>query len=338
MPPRKSDAAARKSDAGAAAPAAVTDEARPTTATSQAPSLAELVGTADPLEQRGAADARPATAEKEKEPSKPRNSDAVTIEDLNMPRSIITRLAKGVLPPNTQIQGSAITGMSKSATVFISHLANAANNITTNAGKKTIMPADVFAALDDIEFGFMREQLEAEFAKFNHIQTSKRSDYRKRVAAAKKGADATGGDDGDDADVSAMGADGDVSLAAESSPAGKAAAANKAKGRDVPPQAKKAKRAHETGSGKGGKANGSGAIAGDETDNNATEADEEDVEMAEEEEEEGHEQEDEEEEEEEDDEEEEEGDEEEEEGDEDEMEEREDAADDDEALDSDGSE
>lgn len=42
-----------------------------------------------------------------------------------MPRSIITRLAKGVLPPNTQIQGSAITGMSKSATVFISHLANA---------------------------------------------------------------------------------------------------------------------------------------------------------------------------------------------------------------------
>lgn len=39
-----------------------------------------------------------------------------------------------------------------------------ANTLTTNAGKKTIMPADVFAALDDIEFGFMREQLEAEFA------------------------------------------------------------------------------------------------------------------------------------------------------------------------------
>lgn len=33
-----------------------------------------------------------------------------------------------------------------------------------SGGKKTIMPADVFRALDDIEYGFMREKLEAEFA------------------------------------------------------------------------------------------------------------------------------------------------------------------------------
>jgi hypothetical protein len=33
-----------------------------------------------------------------------------------------------------------------------------------SAGKKTIMPADVFRALDDVEYGFMRERLEAEFA------------------------------------------------------------------------------------------------------------------------------------------------------------------------------
>jgi hypothetical protein len=32
------------------------------------------------------------------------------------------------------------------------------------SNKKTIMPADVFKALDDIEYGFMREKLEAEFA------------------------------------------------------------------------------------------------------------------------------------------------------------------------------
>ena len=35
------------------------------------------------------------------------------------------RLAKGVLPPNTQIQANAILAMSKSATVFINYLANA---------------------------------------------------------------------------------------------------------------------------------------------------------------------------------------------------------------------
>lgn len=33
-----------------------------------------------------------------------------------------------------------------------------------SGGKKTIMPADVFRALDDVEYGFMREKLEAEFA------------------------------------------------------------------------------------------------------------------------------------------------------------------------------
>jgi hypothetical protein len=39
-----------------------------------------------------------------------------------------------------------------------------ANEHTHNANKKTIMPADVFKALDDIEFGDFREALEAEFA------------------------------------------------------------------------------------------------------------------------------------------------------------------------------
>lgn len=39
-----------------------------------------------------------------------------------------------------------------------------ANEHTVSNGKKTIMPADVFAALEDTEFGFFRERLEAEYA------------------------------------------------------------------------------------------------------------------------------------------------------------------------------
>lgn len=41
---------------------------------------------------------------------------------------------------------------------------HSANEFTVSSGKKTIMPADVFKALDDIEYGFMRDKLEAEFA------------------------------------------------------------------------------------------------------------------------------------------------------------------------------
>lgn len=43
-------------------------------------------------------------------------------QDLNLPKSIVQRLAKGVLPPNTQIQKDALLAMSKGATVFVNYL------------------------------------------------------------------------------------------------------------------------------------------------------------------------------------------------------------------------
>jgi DNA polymerase epsilon subunit 3 len=39
-----------------------------------------------------------------------------------LPRSIVQRLAKGVLPANTQIHKDAVLAMSKSATVFVNYL------------------------------------------------------------------------------------------------------------------------------------------------------------------------------------------------------------------------
>ncbi|EFZ00113.1 histone-like transcription factor (CBF/NF-Y) family protein [Metarhizium robertsii] len=123
---------------------------------------------------------------------------AKVIQDLTLPKSIITRLAKGVLPPNTQIQANAILAMSKSATVFISYLASHANENTVNAGKKTVAPADVFKALDDVEFSFLKGPLEAEFARFSQIQTEKRTNYRQKARAKHDG---TGGDDTEMADT-----------------------------------------------------------------------------------------------------------------------------------------
>ncbi|KAI1079553.1 histone-fold-containing protein [Whalleya microplaca] len=140
--------------------------------------------------------------EKDKKDSKDSSKETVSIEDLNLPKSIITRLAKGVLPPNTQIQANAVLAMSKSATVFVNYLANAANEHTQSANKKTIMPADVFAALGDIEFDFMRPRLEAEFQKFNQVQTTKRNTYRRKVADAKRADKVKGGTGADTSMVS----------------------------------------------------------------------------------------------------------------------------------------
>ncbi|KAI0165647.1 histone-fold-containing protein [Xylariaceae sp. FL1272] len=191
MPPRKSDATSRGDvsmaqfvydgdESDLAAPAAPSQPTPVTTTTAFTPISASAPPTQTDTNN---ADESSLAADKDKDRER---KEHVTIEDLTLPKSIITRLAKGVLPPNTQIQGNAILAMSKSATVFISHLANAANEHTLDNNKKTIMPGDVFAALEDIEFPFLRERLEAEFKKFNEIQTTKRNTYRRRVAAAKK--------------------------------------------------------------------------------------------------------------------------------------------------------
>lgn len=46
------------------------------------------------------------------------------LQDLGLPRSMVQRLAKGMLPANTSIQKDALLAMSKSATVFVNYLAN----------------------------------------------------------------------------------------------------------------------------------------------------------------------------------------------------------------------
>ncbi|RAL63828.1 hypothetical protein DID88_003471 [Monilinia fructigena] len=123
--------------------------------------------------------------------------DGISIEDLNLPRSIVTRLAKSVLPPNTQIQGNAMLAISKSATVFVNYLATHANENAQHRNVKTIAPQDVLKALDDLEFPNFKPRLEAELAKFIEMQSDKRNTYRKKVAADKVTGGQSGVEDGE---------------------------------------------------------------------------------------------------------------------------------------------
>lgn len=112
--------------------------------------------------------------------------DGLNIEDLNLPKSIVARLAKGVLPPNTQIQKDAVLAMSKSATVFVNYLTSHAAENAARSGKKTVMPQDVFEAMGQVEFDFFLPRLEAEVNKFTSIQADKRNTYRKKIREEKK--------------------------------------------------------------------------------------------------------------------------------------------------------
>ncbi|KFX92124.1 hypothetical protein O988_07414, partial [Pseudogymnoascus sp. VKM F-3808] len=115
-----------------------------------------------------------------------KEKDGVNIEDLNLPKSIVTRLAKGVLPPSTQIQGNAMLAMTKSATVFVGYLATHANEYAQAANRKTVAPADVLKALEDLEFGEFRPRLEAELETFNENAARKRAGAKKNKEKGAK--------------------------------------------------------------------------------------------------------------------------------------------------------
>ncbi|KAF4547853.1 DNA polymerase epsilon subunit D-like protein [Elsinoe fawcettii] len=132
---------------------------------------------------------------------------------------MVQRLAKGVLPSNTQIQKDALLAISKSATVFVNFLASQASENALASGKKTIMPHDVYAALKENEFDSFVERVKEEtismlqtlayktdlvtckmdtnaltnyHPEYNEIQCDKRNTYRRTKAAEKKAAGTDG--------------------------------------------------------------------------------------------------------------------------------------------------
>ncbi|KIW15030.1 hypothetical protein PV08_07817 [Exophiala spinifera] len=149
---------------------------------------------------------------------KQQQDDGVSIDDLLLPRSLVSRLARGVLPANTSIQKDATLALAKSATVFISYLAHHANEQTT---KKTVSPQDVIKALEQIEMGAVMGlgatgpdgrrggRLERELEAYEEHIRGKRKGYRDKVKAREGvgdgqnldrtvGAGAAGADDEDE--------------------------------------------------------------------------------------------------------------------------------------------
>ncbi|SMQ46865.1 unnamed protein product [Zymoseptoria tritici ST99CH_3D7] len=127
---------------------------------------------------------------------KDKDKDGLSVDDLSLPKSMIARLAKGVLPANTQIHKDALLALHKSATVFVSYIASNSNDNAQAGGKKTISPQDVMAALKDAELEEFIPRLEAELKRYNEIQCDKRNTYRKKVKEEKAAATQEGGEGG----------------------------------------------------------------------------------------------------------------------------------------------
>ncbi|OLL23632.1 DNA polymerase epsilon subunit D [Neolecta irregularis DAH-3] len=120
--------------------------------------------------------AEPLSGKKTKE-----SRSKVSVEDFNLPKTIVTRLAKGVLPDNTSLQKDSVLALQKAATVFINYIASTANDNTTSSGKKTITPQDVLRAMEIVELGQFVPALEKELKVFTQITSEKRAGWKKNA-------------------------------------------------------------------------------------------------------------------------------------------------------------
>ncbi|KAJ7684912.1 histone-fold-containing protein [Mycena polygramma] len=88
--------------------------------------------------------------------------DLVGIENFELPKSLVTRIARSALPDNVKLQKETILSLIKGSTVFINYLGASAHDVALSKQHKSISASDVLKALEMIEFGDLVDKLQAE--------------------------------------------------------------------------------------------------------------------------------------------------------------------------------
>ncbi|KAH7886544.1 histone-fold-containing protein [Phlebopus sp. FC_14] len=84
------------------------------------------------------------------------------IENFELPKSLVTKIAKSAIPDNAKLQKETVLSLVKGSTVFINYLAATAHDVALSKQHKSISASDVLKALEMIEFGDLVEMLQAE--------------------------------------------------------------------------------------------------------------------------------------------------------------------------------
>ncbi|KAG1841914.1 histone-fold-containing protein [Suillus subalutaceus] len=81
------------------------------------------------------------------------------IENFELPKSLVTKIAKSAMPDNAKLQKETVLSLVKGSTVFINYLAH---DVAMSKQHKSISASDVLKALEMIEFGDLVENLQNE--------------------------------------------------------------------------------------------------------------------------------------------------------------------------------
>jgi len=91
------------------------------------------------------------------------------IENFELPKSVVTKIAKSALPDNAKLQKETVLALVKGSTVFINYLAATAHDVAVSKQHKSISVSDIFKALELIEFGHLTPALEAQFQAYKAL-------------------------------------------------------------------------------------------------------------------------------------------------------------------------
>ncbi|KAJ7658083.1 hypothetical protein B0H17DRAFT_1213316 [Mycena rosella] len=109
------------------------------------------------------------------------------MENFELPKSLVTRIARSALPENVKMQKETVISLIKGSTVFINYLAAtrvpvlpihrgpltrfscSAHDVALSKQHKSISASDVLKALEMIEFGDLVDKLQGELTGAFHF-------------------------------------------------------------------------------------------------------------------------------------------------------------------------
>ena len=95
--------------------------------------------------------------------------------EFGLPVASITRIVKARLPDGVQVGREAKLAFSKAAGIFILYLTSCALDICKESKRVNISTADIFAALEEVEFDDYKEPLRVFLNKYREEQKAKQA-------------------------------------------------------------------------------------------------------------------------------------------------------------------
>merc|ERR1711976_1206 len=111
------------------------------------------------------------------------NDGPKTVEDLQLPLSVVSKIIKDSLPHGVIVSKEARMAMSKAASIFILYCTSCANNLVMENKRKTLRDMDILSALEEMEFGEFVPQLKNNLDGYRKSTKDKREKAKEAKAA-----------------------------------------------------------------------------------------------------------------------------------------------------------